>query len=107
MRVTRFVALGVLAWLVSGAAGVTAQVARRAPTDAAVKARVDALLARMSLDEKIGQLNQAGAVALVPGAPRIEDVVRIRSFVIRHGHLSLALIADGWIYEFEPTTEPR
>ena len=46
------------------------------PTEAQVKARVDALLARMSLDEKIGQLNQAGALALVPGAPKVEDVVR-------------------------------
>ena len=37
---------------------------------------MDALLAKMSLDDKIGQLNQAGAIAFGPNAPKIEDVVR-------------------------------
>jgi para-nitrobenzyl esterase len=31
----------------------------------------------------------------------------IRSYVIKDGHLFLALMADGGIYEFEPTTEPK
>jgi heat shock protein HslJ len=30
----------------------------------------------------------------------------IRSYVIRDGHLFLALIADGGIYEFEPMSQP-
>ncbi len=47
-----------------------------APTDAEVTARVDALLAKLTLDDKIGQLNQAGALAFGPNAPKVEDVVR-------------------------------
>jgi beta-glucosidase len=75
MRTTWRAVLAVLTMVVS--AGVTPHAAPPAPpTDAQVKARVDALMARMSLDEKIGQLNQAGALALVPGSPPIEDVVR-------------------------------
>jgi heat shock protein HslJ len=31
----------------------------------------------------------------------------IRSYVIREGHLFLALMADGGTYEFEPTTKPK
>ncbi len=31
----------------------------------------------------------------------------VRSFVIRDGHLLLALMADGGIYEFEPLTRPK
>ena len=31
----------------------------------------------------------------------------IRSYVIRDGHLFLALMADGGIYELEPTMEPK
>lgn len=30
----------------------------------------------------------------------------VRSFVLRDGHLHLALMADGGIYEFEPATRP-
>src|SRR5512134_2509335 len=76
MRVTRLVASVVLAVVVPVGGGVGVQAAPPAPTDAEVKARVDALLARMSLEEKIGQLNQAGAIELIPNAPKVEDVVR-------------------------------
>jgi para-nitrobenzyl esterase len=31
----------------------------------------------------------------------------VRSYVIRDGHLFLALMADGGIYEFEPVAKPR
>ena len=31
----------------------------------------------------------------------------IRSYVNRNGHLFLALIADGGIYEFEPTGQTK
>ena len=44
-------------------------------SDAEVAARVDALLGKLSLADKIGQLNQAGGLALVPG-PKPEDVLR-------------------------------
>ena len=45
------------------------------PTETAIKARVDAILGRMSLEEKIGQLTQLGAMAFMPG-PKPEDVIR-------------------------------
>jgi beta-glucosidase len=48
----------------------------RPPAKGDVTARVDALLAGLSLEEKIGQLNQAGALAIIPDSPKIEDVVR-------------------------------
>jgi beta-glucosidase len=64
----------VLAMIVASWAGGLAQAAPPAPTDAAVQTRVDALLARLSLEEKIGQLNQAGALPF-PGSPKVEDVV--------------------------------
>ncbi|MBI4926777.1 MAG: beta-glucosidase, partial [Anaerolineae bacterium] len=45
------------------------------PSDAEVKARVEALLGRMSLAEKIGQLTQIGGAAWNEG-PKPEDVIR-------------------------------
>jgi beta-glucosidase len=41
-----------------------------------VRKRVDDLLGRMTLEEKIGQLTQLGGVAFRPGAPKPEDAVR-------------------------------
>jgi beta-glucosidase len=41
-----------------------------------VAARVDALLARMSLAEKIGQLNQVGGADFAPG-PKAEEQIRV------------------------------
>lgn len=41
----------------------------------AVGAQVEALLARMSLAEKIGQLNQVGGADFIPG-PKAEDQIR-------------------------------
>src|SRR5512143_12699 len=43
--------------------------------EAEVAARVEALLKRMSLEEKIGQLNQVGGAAFAPG-PKAEDQIR-------------------------------
>ncbi len=71
---TRWLTPVILAIVVS--VGVRTHAAPPAPTDADIKARVDALLAKMTLDDKIGQLNQAGAIAFGPNAPKIEDVVR-------------------------------
>ena len=45
------------------------------PSEADVVARVEALLERMSLEEKIGQLTQIGGAAFVPG-PKPEEVIR-------------------------------
>jgi beta-glucosidase len=45
------------------------------PSDAEVTARVEALLAQMSLAEKIGQLTQIGGADFIPG-PKPEDVIR-------------------------------
>lgn len=49
--------------------------ARSVPTEAEVAARVDALLGKMSLEEKVGQLTQIGAADFIPG-PKPEDVIR-------------------------------
>jgi beta-glucosidase len=38
--------------------------------------RVEELLHRMTLDEKIGQLTQIGGMAFIPGSPKPEDAVR-------------------------------
>lgn len=73
MRTRRLAATAVL---LLGLAGAGTHAAPQAPAEARIKARVDALLARMTLDEKIGQLNQAGALAMAPGSARIEDIVR-------------------------------
>jgi para-nitrobenzyl esterase len=32
----------------------------------------------------------------------LKDVSTVRSYVVRNGHLFLALMADGGVYEFEP-----
>ena len=45
------------------------------PSDAKVKARVDALLAQMTLEEKVGQLTQAGGIAF-GGGPGPEEALR-------------------------------
>ena len=41
-----------------------------------VAPKVEELLHRMTLDEKIGQLTQIGGMAFIPGAPKPEDAVR-------------------------------
>jgi beta-glucosidase len=45
------------------------------PSEAEVAARVEAILGRLSPEEKIGQLTQVGGAAFVPG-PKAEDVIR-------------------------------
>ena len=45
------------------------------PTDAEVSARVDALMAGMSLAEKVGQLNQIGGTTFM-GGPEPEGIIR-------------------------------
>jgi beta-glucosidase len=48
--------------------------ATTAPSEAEIAARVEALLARMSLEEKIGQLTQIGGAAFIQG-PKPEDII--------------------------------
>ncbi|MGC4049107.1 MAG: glycoside hydrolase family 3 N-terminal domain-containing protein [Paludibaculum sp.] len=43
---------------------------------ASVAGKVNALLGRMTLEEKIGQLAQIGGVAFIPGSPKPEDAIR-------------------------------
>lgn len=45
------------------------------PSDSKVAERVEALLAKMSLEEKVAQLAQVGGADFVPG-PKAEDVIR-------------------------------
>src|SRR6476659_4432242 len=44
--------------------------------DEKVNAKVEELLGRMTIDEKIGQLTQVGGKAFFPNAPKAEDTVR-------------------------------
>jgi beta-glucosidase len=44
-------------------------------SEAEVAARVEALMGRMSLEEKIGQLTQVGGLPFLPG-PKPEEVIR-------------------------------
>jgi beta-glucosidase len=60
----------------AGAAGALAQGASGAPTDAQVKARVEALLAKMTLEEKVGQLEQIAGASFIPGAKPPEPTIR-------------------------------
>ncbi len=46
------------------------------PAEQEVKTRVEALLARMTIEEKIGQLAQIGGLAFIPGAPKPEEAIR-------------------------------
>jgi beta-glucosidase len=65
----------VLVLMVLAVVGATARAAPAVLSDADVSARVEALLARMSLEEKIGQLNQ---ISGAPGSdkPKPEDIIR-------------------------------
>ena len=62
--------LPLLVWLL--AAGFEA----RAAGTTGVDARVEALLRRMTLEEKIGQLSQIGGLALIPDSPKPEEAIR-------------------------------
>jgi beta-glucosidase len=50
--------------------------ATTAPSEAEISARVEAIIARMSLVEKVGQLTQVGGADFIPG-PKPEDVIRM------------------------------
>jgi beta-glucosidase len=45
------------------------------PSDADIAAKVEAIMGRMSLDEKIGQLTQIGGASFIPGS-QPEDIIR-------------------------------
>ncbi len=64
-----------LSGLLLAAAAAAAQTAPAPPSDAQVAARVDKLLAQMTLEEKVGQLSQAGGIA-IPGMPSPEESLR-------------------------------
>jgi beta-glucosidase len=75
MSVVRRVAVGVLG-LVMAVGGVRAFGAQVSPpSDTEVTARVEGLLARMSLEEKIGQLTQIAGQPFFPG-PKPAEVIR-------------------------------
>ncbi len=62
-----------IALTAAGLAG-TAQAQPAGTANATAKA--NALLGRMTLEEKIGQLAQIGGVAFIPGSPKPEDAIR-------------------------------
>ena len=74
MDVMRWAAAGVFGLLAGTIVSATAQAAP-VPSDAEVAARVDALLGRMSLEEKIGQLTQLAGGEWDHG-PKPADVIR-------------------------------
>jgi len=76
MCVMRLAVAGALGMVVGAITAATAQVAPPVPSEAEVAARVDALLGRMSLEEKIGQLTQIGPGAAGPGEPQPEELIR-------------------------------
>ena len=49
--------------------------------------------------------------AMCPPGSLHDQIVKqwgyVRSYIIRDGHLFLALMADGGIYQFEPVSRPR
>lgn len=65
----------VVASLLLAGASSAAQPVATPPTDEDVARKVEALLARMTLEEKVGQLNQAAGASFIPG-PKPEDVIR-------------------------------
>jgi beta-glucosidase len=67
MSVMRCAAVGLVVGAMAGTAAV--------PSDAEVAARVETILGRMSLEEKIGQLTQLGAAPFLKG-PNPADVIR-------------------------------
>jgi beta-glucosidase len=52
--------------------------AQTAPSaeDRKINAKVDELLKKMTIEEKVGQLNQIGGLAFIPNAPKPEDAIR-------------------------------
>ncbi len=75
MRVKR--AMGILALAALGAAGAAAAppAAGGSADDARVKARVEALLAKMTVEEKVGQCEQIAGAAIFPGAPKPDEAI--------------------------------
>ena len=71
--------MSAMRWAVAGVVGLAvatiAGAAPPAPPEAEVAARVEALLGRMSLDEKIGQLTQLAGAPFFPG-PKPAEVIR-------------------------------
>ncbi len=77
MDIGRWVVAGLgLIGVLLGGAPARAQAAPAPPSETEVSARVEALLGRMSLEEKIGQLNQIAGQPFFPEAPKPEDVIR-------------------------------
>ena len=64
-----------LALVLSAGAMARAEPAPAPPSDAQVGARVEALLGQMTLEEKIGQLSQAGGISF-DGGPSPEEALR-------------------------------
>jgi beta-glucosidase len=60
--------------MLAGASGTLAQPASAPPADAAVTARVEGLLPQMTLEEKVGQLTQVGALSFF-GGPGPEEAL--------------------------------
>jgi heat shock protein HslJ/membrane-bound inhibitor of C-type lysozyme len=79
-------------------------------TDGNLSARIDCNRGRGAWTSAGPNQLELGPLALTramcpPGSLHdriVKDLLLVRSYVIRNGHLLLALMADGGIYEFEP-----
>jgi para-nitrobenzyl esterase len=79
-------------------------------TDSTVNARIDCNRGRGSWKSSGPNQLQLGPLALTramypPGSLHdriVKDWEFVRSYILKNGHLFLALMADGGIYEFEP-----
>lgn len=84
-------------------------------SDGSVSARIDCNRGRGAWKSSAPNQLQFGPLALTramcsPGSfhDRIaKDWEFVRSYTLKDGHLFLALMADGGIYEFEPTREAK
>jgi beta-glucosidase len=76
-------------------AGLVLPATAPAATDPAVEKRIDALMARMTLEEKIGQLNQYSSSFDLTGPPPAEDRAQQRYEQIKKGQVGSLLNVTG------------
>jgi para-nitrobenzyl esterase len=84
-------------------------------TDGSVSARIDCNRGRGSWKSSAPNQLQLGQLALTramcpPGSLHdriVKDWEFVRSYIVKDGHLFLALMADGGIYEFAPTGKSK
>ena len=85
----------ITALLLAAASLVPGALAAQGPVDAAVEKKVDALLAQMSLEEKIGQLNQYSSNLDLTGPPPTQGAQKLMFDQVRQGQVGSLLNVTG------------